>query len=121
MATVTAFETHRHFLGVVRLDLELPDCIAGILEELHLCEGCARARRCSAVVWDNSALARSSSTRPRFCSRFARSPSAISRASSASTRVLGRSIGHLSLPTHLTNRPPTVSSSERFLPLRRMS
>ena len=78
MATVTAFETHRHFLGVVRLDLELPDCIAGILEELHLCEGCARARRCSAVVWDNSALARSSSTRPRFCSRFARSPSAIS-------------------------------------------
>jgi len=35
MATVTAFETHRHSLGVVRLDLELPDCIAGILEELH--------------------------------------------------------------------------------------
>jgi len=30
------------FLGVVRLDLELPDCIAGILEELHLCEGCAQ-------------------------------------------------------------------------------
>ena len=35
MATVTAFETHRHSLGVVRLDLELPDCIAGILEELY--------------------------------------------------------------------------------------
>jgi len=29
-------------LGVVRLDLELPDCIASILEELHLCEGCAQ-------------------------------------------------------------------------------
>jgi translation initiation factor RLI1 len=67
MATVTAFETHRHFLGVVRLDLELPDCIAGILEELHLCEGCAQ---CVGGGPD-------------------------------------RRIGHLSLPTQLTNRPPT--------------
>ena len=39
MATVTASETHRHSLGVVRLDLELSDRIASILEELHLCEG----------------------------------------------------------------------------------
>ncbi len=55
------------FLGVVRLDLELPDCIAGILEELHLCEGCAQ---CVGGGPD-------------------------------------RRIGHLSLPTQLTNRPPT--------------
>jgi hypothetical protein len=29
-------------LGVVKLDLQLSDCIASILEELHLCEGCAQ-------------------------------------------------------------------------------
>jgi hypothetical protein len=45
MATVTAFETHRHFLGVVRLDLELPDCIAAILEELASVRGLRSMRR----------------------------------------------------------------------------